>query len=421
MKQVELKPSVKVDGVDVPYGTVTGRLLYADPDSTDRGEAPDAYTVSDIRIRFEPTVSMVRADGTVFIPRPFEIGVDAQGYIQGHDDDRSLTILATSGQGIEPNGWGWTVIVNHPGWIPFTISVPKGGTVDLASVVPIDRQAGVVKVVETETVTGVKTALAKATELMTQIGSLEAQVRESSKAVQENLQAVKSEHVKVQEATRAGVEQVTGAVGPAVAQAKQAVSNLGESELAKLAGHVSKAESASSSASASKDTAAESARQAGEFASQADKSASTADANARKVETIAESVSWSDDVLTVAGKRSGHLRGPQGRAGKDGTMTFEQLTPEQRASLKGDRGDPGPRGERGPRGLTGARGSDGPAGPAGVRGFDGPAGPRGPQGPPGEGIVDLKTGKELKLWTGSQSEYDRIYSKDPDTIYLITE
>lgn len=418
MKQVELKPSVKVDGVDVPYGTVTGRLLYADPDSTDREEAPDAYTVSDLRIRFEPTVSMVRADGIVFIPRPFEIGVDAQGYIQGHDDDRSLTILATSGQGIEPNGWGWTVIVNHPGWIPFTISVPKGGKVDLASSVPIDRQGGVIKVVETETVTGVKTALARATELMAQIGSLETQVRASTAKVDESLQAVKAEHVKVQEATQAGVERVTSAVGPAVAQAKQAVSNLGESELAKLAGHVSKAERASSSASASKDTAAESARQAGEFASQAGKSASSADANARKVEGIAESVSWSDDVLTVAGKRSGHLRGPQGRAGKDGTMTFEQLTPEQRASLKGDRGDPGPRGETGPRGP---RGFGGPAGP---RGFDGPTGPRGergPQGSPGKGIVNSNGGKELNLWSGSQSEYDRIYSKDPNTIYLITE
>ena len=35
------------------------------------------------------------------------------------------------------------------------------------------------------------------------------------------------------------------------------------------------------------------------------------------------------------------IQGPQGPKGADGTMTFEELTPEQKASLKGDKGDTG--------------------------------------------------------------------------------
>lgn len=66
------------------------------------------------------------------------------------------------------------------------------------------------------------------------------------------------------------------------------------------------------------------------------------------------------------------LKGPQGdkgdqgdpgEPGKDGTMTFEDLTEEQKASLKGD---------------TGATGPVGPQGP------EGPRGPVGPKGDPGD-------------------------------------
>lgn len=54
--------------------------------------------------------------------------------------------------------------------------------------------------------------------------------------------------------------------------------------------------------------------------------------------------------------------GPQGPKGADGVVTFESLTPQQKASLKGDKGD---------RGLTGAPGPQGPQGPAGPKGADG--------------------------------------------------
>lgn len=48
--------------------------------------------------------------------------------------------------------------------------------------------------------------------------------------------------------------------------------------------------------------------------------------------------------------------GRDGADGKDGVMTFADLTPEQKASLKGDKGDPGEKGEKGDPGEKGADG-----------------------------------------------------------------
>ena len=85
--------------------------------------------------------------------------------------------------------------------------------------------------------------------------------------------------------------------------------------------------------------------------------------------------------------------GPQGPKGADGTMTFEDLTEEQKASLKGDKGDtgePGPEGPQGPQGIQGESGpkgdpgEQGPIGPEGPQGDRGEPGPEGPQGSKGE-------------------------------------
>ena len=74
------------------------------------------------------------------------------------------------------------------------------------------------------------------------------------------------------------------------------------------------------------------------------------------------------------------VQGVQGPPGRDGVVTFENLSQTQRNSLKGDRGEqgpPGPQGVPGPRGADGARGA---TGPAGVTGPIGPAGPTGERG-----------------------------------------
>lgn len=134
--------------------------------------------------------------------------------------------------------------------------------------------------------------------------------------------------------------------------------------------------------------------------------------------------------------------GLQGPPGADGKMTFEQLTPEQKQQLKGDKGDRGPKGDIGPRGLTGP---PGPQGEPGVNGIDGPrgaTGPRGPQGPAGDpaSIPDdvvrrgelaayllrseykaKGTGSGLSYKVVTQSEYDELYDYNDNELILVTE
>ncbi|WP_080357890.1 collagen-like protein, partial [Streptococcus equi] len=135
-------------------------------------------------------------------------------------------------------------------------------------------------------------------------------------------------------------------------------------------------------------------------------------------------------------------KGDTGPKGADGKMTFEQLTPEQKQQLKGDKGDPGPKGDIGPRGATGPQG---PKGEPGINGMDGPrgaTGPRGLQGPLGKDAVlpdDVVRRGELAAYllrseykakgSGSglsykvvtQSEYDDLYDYNDNELILVTE
>ena len=97
--------------------------------------------------------------------------------------------------------------------------------------------------------------------------------------------------------------------------------------------------------------------------------------------------------------------GPEGPKGADGTMTFEDLTPEQKASLKGDKGDKGdtgaagPQGEPGPKGDKGDPGIQGPKGDKGDPGETGAQGPQGEQGPAGtNGTTPVKG---VDYWTAA--------------------
>lgn len=94
--------------------------------------------------------------------------------------------------------------------------------------------------------------------------------------------------------------------------------------------------------------------------------------------------------------------GPQGEKGADGTMTFEDLTPEQKASLKGDKGDTGPQGPKGDKGDTGAAGPQGDPGPKGDKGDPGETGAQGPKGEKGEpGTNGTTPVKGVDYWTAA--------------------
>ncbi len=112
-------------------------------------------------------------------------------------------------------------------------------------------------------------------------------------------------------------------------------------------------------------------------------------------------------------------RGDTGPKGADGVMRFEALTSEQRESLRGPAGPSGAQGQRGPEGAQGPRGLTGPAGPTGPRGADGARGADGRQGPAGQNIINQNGSQALKYWAGTESQYNAISYKDPNTIYDI--
>lgn len=94
--------------------------------------------------------------------------------------------------------------------------------------------------------------------------------------------------------------------------------------------------------------------------------------------------------------------GPEGPKGADGTMTFEDLTPEQKASLKGDKGDKGDTGAAGPQGEPGPKGDKGDPGPQGPKGDTGETGAQGPQGLQGEpGANGTTPVKGVDYWTAA--------------------
>lgn len=91
-------------------------------------------------------------------------------------------------------------------------------------------------------------------------------------------------------------------------------------------------------------------------------------------------LNWKGSKETLPEVDSVNIKGPKGdkgEPGRDGTMSFEDLTEEQKATLKGDKGDKGDRGETGPQGPKGDQGIQGPIGPIGPQGPQGPAGANG--------------------------------------------
>lgn len=97
-------------------------------------------------------------------------------------------------------------------------------------------------------------------------------------------------------------------------------------------------------------------------------------------------------------------RGEQGQKGADGVLRFEDLTSQQRETLKGAQGPVGPAGPIGPQG---------PTGPAGTQGL------KGETGSPGQNIINQNGGQPLKYWAGTKAQYDAIANKDENTIYDI--
>ena len=103
-------------------------------------------------------------------------------------------------------------------------------------------------------------------------------------------------------------------------------------------------------------------------------------------------------------------KGEKGDKGADGTMTFEDLTDEQRESLRGPKGEKGDTGPQGPQGPQGETGPQGPQGKNGDKGDTGATGPQGPQGPVGKTAYEYAkdggySGTETAFKTKLATEY----------------
>jgi hypothetical protein len=87
--------------------------------------------------------------------------------------------------------------------------------------------------------------------------------------------------------------------------------------------------------------------------------------------------------------------GIQGEPGKDGTVSFEELTDAQRESLRG------PQGIQGEQGPKGEKGDTGNTGPQGIQGIQGPRGLQGEKGDKGDTGSTGATGPSNTLKIGS--------------------
>lgn len=90
------------------------------------------------------------------------------------------------------------------------------------------------------------------------------------------------------------------------------------------------------------------------------------------------------------------IQGPKGEKGADGTMTFEDLTEEQKESLRGPQGIQGPQGEQG---VPGEKGADGVIGKDGKSAYD--------------------TAKEAG-YTGTEAEFAATLARDT-AAYIVSE
>ena len=165
-------------------------------------------------------------------------------------------------------------------------------------------------------------------------GATDGSVGEAKRAEGEARRSADAAAASAREA-KEGAEGAVGSASSAAGSASAAAaseSNAGKSaESAKAS-----AQDAAKSAGAAKTSETNAQSHASEAARHevaAKGHADDAAASATRAGEIAESTSWNGDRLTVNGKTSPSLRGPKGDPGADGTMTFDDLTPAQRAKL----------------------------------------------------------------------------------------
>lgn len=136
----------------LPYGTVTGRMLFVSADAADANLDP-SYTVINGTVKFICSASPLKviSQSLTVVPLVFEASFDSEGYLVpvGDTENRGLKLPATDSSVYNPTGFTWRVEFNIQDTkgneiyiAPFNFAVPNGTTVDLSSVIPIATSTG---------------------------------------------------------------------------------------------------------------------------------------------------------------------------------------------------------------------------------------------------------------------------------------
>ena len=127
----------------VQYGRVTGRLIRAVLDGSDGDESPDGAPIPGATVTFRARVRHAKKASaeppvTIFLD-PVVAATDENGVLVTRSGQPGVWLVATDDPGMDPVIGSYTVTVAAPTITSLTwgIVVPSGGTVDLATAVPV--------------------------------------------------------------------------------------------------------------------------------------------------------------------------------------------------------------------------------------------------------------------------------------------
>ncbi len=130
---------------------VTGRFIRAVVDSPADGDRePEGIPLPQLDVVFDtilnpPMVRNATATPPVTIAlEKISCRTNADGVLVGPDGTAGIRLVASDDPDLDPSGWSWRVTVSGPGFPKSTFSfiAPSGGTVDLASVIPVPASPG---------------------------------------------------------------------------------------------------------------------------------------------------------------------------------------------------------------------------------------------------------------------------------------
>lgn len=367
-----------------------------------------------------------RGDPPILLTMPsVEATISEQGKLIGPDGREGIVLIASDDPELNPTGWVYEArfksraLKKVP---PIAFAAPSGGAVDLATLLPVDDLPGTVYVADVSATVraeaaagkaqgGARAAEAERAAAETAAAAAKrdaASTKEQAALATTKAEAADASEKKASAAKKSAEAAVSGFVGR-VSEASSRLDGLGREKIQAIT---------QASSSATSSIMSEGEKQVNRVTAEGDKQVQaataakaaaeaardTAQAKAQEATNQATSAKSQADYVRQAITQHGGIQGPRGE--------------------RGVQGPPGPTGPAPAVSWSGTRVTIGGAqspdlrGPKGDRGE---AGQRGADGTPGRGIINARTGSEMKIWSGARADYDRIPFKDPNTVYLIQQ